>query len=76
MNRQVIHLKELMSSIIILVQLKKKTQSKIRFSNKNYTDYLHGENVNSFFIKPTYIEEVISIVSSLSDSKCSVQIEY
>ena len=26
-----------------------KTQSNIRFSDKNYTDYLHGENFNSFF---------------------------
>ena len=25
-----------------------KAQSKIRFSNKNYTNYLHDENVNSF----------------------------
>ena len=30
-----------------------KTQSKTRFSNKNYTDYLHGENFNYFFIAPT-----------------------
>ena len=28
-----------------------KTQSKTRFSNKNYTDYLHGENFNSFLKK-------------------------
>ena len=48
-----------------------KTQSKIRFSNKNYTDYLHGENSNSFFIMPTDSEEVISIISSLSDNKSS-----
>ena len=26
-----------------------KTQSKMSFSNKNYTNYLHGENFNSFF---------------------------
>ena len=71
MNRQVIDLKKLMSSINIFVQLKKKTQSKIRFSNKDYTDYLHGENVNYFFIKRTYIEEFISILSSLSDNKSS-----
>ena len=55
--------------IINLFQLEKKTQSKIRFSNKNYSDYLHGENSNSFYIMPTDSEEVISIISSLSDNK-------
>ena len=48
-----------------------KTQSNVRFSNKNYTDYLHGENFNSFFIMLTDSEEVISILSSLSDNKSS-----
>ena len=48
-----------------------KTQSKVRFSDKNYTDYLHGGNFNSFFITPTDSEEVISIISSLSDNKSS-----
>ena len=48
-----------------------KTQSKTRFSNKRYTDYLHGENFNSFFITPTDSQEVISIISSLSDNKSS-----
>ena len=48
-----------------------KTQSKTRFSNKNYTDYLRGENFHSFFITPTDIQEVISIISSLSDNKSS-----
>ena len=48
-----------------------KAQSKIRFSNKTYTDYLHGDNLNSFFITPTDSEEVISIISSLSDNKSS-----
>ena len=46
-----------------------KTQSKIRFSNKKYTDYLRGENFNSFFITSTDSEEAISIISSLSDNK-------
>ena len=35
-----------------------KAQSKIRFSNKTYTDCLCGGNLNSFLITPT---EVISI---------------
>ena len=48
-----------------------KTQSKTRFSNKNYTNYLHGENFNYFFIIPTDSQEVIIIISSLSDNKSS-----
>ena len=48
-----------------------KTQSKTTFSNKSYTDYLHGEHFNYFFITPTDSQEVISIISSLSDNKSS-----
>ena len=48
-----------------------KAQSKIRFSNKTYTDCLHGDNLNSFFITPTDSKEVISLISSLSDNKSS-----
>ena len=48
-----------------------KTQSKIRFSNKKYANCLHGENFDSFFIISTDSEEVISIISSLSDNKSS-----
>ena len=48
-----------------------KAQSEISFSNKTYTNYLQGDNLNSFFITPADIEEVISIISSLSDNKSS-----
>ena len=48
-----------------------KAQSKIRFSNKTYTDCLHGDNLNSFFITPSDSEVVTSIISSLSDNKSS-----
>ena len=48
-----------------------KTQSKTRFSNKNYTDYFHGENFDSFFSTPTDSQEVISAISSLSGNKSS-----
>ena len=56
-----------MFSIIILVQLEKKLNQK-RFSNKNYTNYIQGDNLNSFFITPTDGEKVISIISSPSDN--------
>ena len=49
-----------------------KAQSKIRFSNKTYTDYLQGDNLFIYlFITPADSEEVISIISSLSDNKSS-----
>ena len=51
--------------------IREKAQLKRRFSNKNYTNYLHGEKFNSFFITPTDSQEVISIISSLSDNKSS-----
>ena len=52
-----------------------KAQSKLRFSNKTYTDYLQGDNLNSFFITPTDSKEVISIISSLSDNKSSEHLQ-
>ena len=48
-----------------------KNQSKIRFLNENYTDHFHCENFSSFFVTPADSEEVIFIISSLSDSKTS-----
>ena len=48
-----------------------KTRSKARFSNKNYTDYLHGETFNSFFITTTDSEEITSIMSLLNNNKSS-----
>ena len=36
----------------------KKTQSKIRFPNKIYFDYLHDENISSFFTAPTNSEVI------------------
>ena len=42
-----------------------KTQVKIKYSYKNYTDYLTMENPNSFFLTPTDKEEIKRIFSSL-----------
>ena len=69
MNRQVIHLNVFNNYFSLIGE---KTQSKIRFSNKNYIDWLFGENPNSCFITPADIEEVLSIKSSLSDNKSFV----
>ena len=49
----------------------KKTQTKIKYSYKNYTDYLTKENPNSFFLTPTDKEEIQLILSSLDISKAT-----
>ena len=46
-----------------------KTQTKTKYSYKNYTDYLTKENRNSFFLSPTDKEEIKLILSSLDISK-------
>ena len=53
-----------------------KTKSKTRFSNKNYTDCLRGENFNYFFITPTDSQEVISIILHSVITNLLVQIVY
>ena len=42
-----------------------KTQTKIKHSHKNYTDYFRNENLDSFFLSPTNKEEIKIILSSL-----------
>ena len=53
-----------------------KTQSKIRFSNKNYTDYLHGENFNYFFIIPKTVKKLFLLYSHSVKTNLLVQIVY
>ena len=53
-----------------------KTRSKTRISNKNYTDYLHGENFNSFFITPTDSQEVFPLYPYSVITNPLVQIVY
>ena len=48
-----------------------KTQAKIKYSHRNYTDYLTNEIPNSFFLSLTEIEEIILILSSLDISKAT-----
>ena len=49
----------------------KKTQAKIKYSYKNYTDYLTSENPHSFFFSRTDKEEIKLILSSLDISKAT-----
>ena len=51
--------------------ISKNTQAKIKYSYKNYTDYLTNENPNSFFFSPTDKEEIKLIFSSVDISKVS-----
>ena len=44
-------------------------QSSIRFSKKNYYDYLLSLNIESFFLTPTDSTEVSNIISSLNQNK-------
>ena len=47
----------------------KKTQAKIKYSHKNYADYLTNEKPNSFFLSPTDKGEFKLILSSQDISK-------
>ena len=49
----------------------KKSQAKIKYSHKSYTDYLTNENPNSFFLSPTGKEEIKLILSLLDISKAT-----
>ena len=53
------------------ITIGKKTQPKIIYSYKNYTDYITNENRNSFFLSPTDKEEIKLILSSLDISKAN-----
>ena len=49
----------------------KKTEAEIKYSYKNYTDYLANESPNSFFLSPTDKKEIKLILSCLQISKVS-----
>ena len=49
----------------------KKTNSNIKFSSKNYTDYRSYSNTNTFFLTPTDKKEISLIISSLDSRKSS-----
>ena len=43
--------------------------SKIIHTNTNYKDYLKGSILNSFFLKPATVKEVISVINEMKTSK-------
>ena len=46
-----------------------KTQARIRYPYKKYTDYLSNENSDTFFLSTTNKEEIKFILSSLDTNK-------
>ena len=48
-----------------MILIGEKTKAKIKYSHKNYTDYLTNENHDSFSLSPTNKEEIKIILSSL-----------
>ena len=54
-----------------LSTISKKTQAILKYSYKNYADYLTNKNPNSFFLSPTDKEEIKLIISSLHISKAT-----
>ena len=48
-----------------------KTKSNVKFSPKNYTDYLSNTNTNMFLLTPTEKNEISFIISSLDSHKSS-----
>ena len=44
-------------------------QSSIRYSNKNFSDFLPNIDIDSFFVSPTDSTEVSNIISSLNPLK-------
>ena len=46
-----------------------KTKAKVRFSNKSIDEFLQHANKNSFFLRPTSLDEITNLILSLSKSK-------
>ena len=50
----------------------KKLQDNIHDSGKNYQSFLKNKNANSFFINPTDLQEIISIINNINKAKASI----
>ena len=55
---------QIFSTITLVYTIGEKTQAKIKYSHKSYTDYLTNENLNFFFLSPTEKDEIKLILSS------------
>ena len=54
---------------VSLSTIAENTKAKIKFSNKSFDGFLQHANENSFFLKPTISDEIISLISSLNEIK-------
>ena len=54
---------------VSLSTIAENTKAKIKFSNKSFDGFLQHANKNSFFLKPTSSDEIISLISSLNEIK-------
>ena len=62
---------QIFSTITLVYTIGEKTQAKIKYSHKRYTDYLTNENLNFFFLSPTEKDEIKLILSSQDISKAT-----
>ena len=62
---------QIFSTITLVYTIGEKTQAKIKYSHKSYTDYLTNENLNFFFLSPTEKDEIKLILSSQDISKAT-----
>ena len=47
------------------------TKATIKYSHKDFSDYLSNENSSAIFLQPTDKEEIANIISSLNSNKVS-----
>ena len=62
----------LLTPLIITLPPQLKLQKNIKYSHKNFSDYLSNESDSTVFLQPTDKEEMTNIISSLNSSKVSV----
>ena len=47
------------------------TKKSIKYSMKNFSDYLSNESISTLFLQPTDRKEIVNIISSLNSNKAS-----
>ena len=55
--------------MITLVSQQKKLKAKVRFSNKSFDEFLQHTKQNSFFLRPTSLDQITNLILSLNESK-------
>ena len=55
--------------MITLVSQQKTVKAKVRFSNKSFDEFFQNTKQNSFFLRPTSLDEITNLILSLNESK-------